>query len=79
MAAEMVAIDKDEKPIENIEPDCCPSMHTSSKNPDLDFHGAAFKNIVQLFWDRWCSFYQTSQDPVGTIRPSYFTAAPNQF
>jgi hypothetical protein len=38
--------------------DCCPS--TTSDN----FKDPIFKDTVLLFWNRWCEFVQTSQDPI---------------
>ncbi len=51
------------KPIDkNIDPDpsCCPSAVTG----DPKFRDQAFRDSVKLFWDRWCSYYQTGQDPL---------------
>lgn len=39
---------------------CCPGKPTDSP----DFRGVPFATDVKAFWDRWCSAYATSRDPI---------------
>ena len=56
-------LDQNNNPVDkavNPDPNCCPSMLTG----DPLFKQQAFRDTVKLFWDKWCEFYQTSQDPI---------------
>jgi len=45
-------------------PNCCPGKPTGAPGRNPEFDSPAFALDVKTFWDRWCSAYATSRDPV---------------